>query len=93
MPRDAARAALLPLQRGTLDNLAAHPPAQALTGPVARGDSEVVARHLRALAATPPDVRAAYRALAERALHLAEGRGLPAAAAAELRARLAEGVP
>ena len=91
LSRDAARAALLPLQRGTLEHLASHPPAHALTGPIARGDTEVVAGHLRALAGASPDVRAAYYALAERAVRLAEQRGLPAAAVAELRARLAEG--
>ena len=90
LSRDAARAALLPLQRGTLENLAAHEPAQALTGPVARGDVEVVRRHLAALAAAPPDVRAAYRALAQRALALAVARGLPTGPAAELRTLLEE---
>lgn len=93
LSRDAARAALLPLQRGTLDNLAALPPAQALTGPIARGDAEVVSGHVGALASAAPDVRAAYRALAERAVRLAEQRGLSADAVAELRARLAGGGP
>jgi len=93
LTRDEAQAALLPLQRGTLDNLDRLPPAQALTGPVARGDVEVVRGHLAALAAAPPDVRAAYRALAGRALELARARGLPAATADELRALLDEDRP
>jgi predicted short-subunit dehydrogenase-like oxidoreductase (DUF2520 family) len=88
LPRDEARAALLPLLTGTLGNLAAHPPGQALTGPVVRGDAGAVAAHLRALSGLAPDVGAAYRALATRAVTLArQQRGLdPAAAAAILRA-------
>jgi predicted short-subunit dehydrogenase-like oxidoreductase (DUF2520 family) len=89
LARDAARAALLPLLAGTLDNLRAHAPAHALTGPVARGDVPVVRRHLQALAEAPPDVAAAYRALARRALALAvEGRALPPGAADAIRAAL-----
>jgi len=75
LSRDQARAALLPLLDGTLHNLRAHPPAEALTGPVLRGDVDVVARHLTTLAAGPADSAAAYRALARRALALARTRG------------------
>jgi predicted short-subunit dehydrogenase-like oxidoreductase (DUF2520 family) len=59
--------ALLPLVRGTLDNVDALGARDALTGPVARGDADTVARHLHAL---PVDERAAYRALAREALRL-----------------------
>jgi len=76
LPEPQARAALLPLLRGTLENLAAHPPAAALTGPIARGDDAVVAGHLAALATAEPDISAAYRALAQRAFRLAVERGL-----------------
>lgn len=89
LSRDDARAALVPLIEGTLDNLRAHPPASALTGPVARGDVEVVRRHVEAVAGAPADVADAYRALARRALVLAAaGRGLPPATVAALRAVL-----
>jgi len=90
LARDEARAALLPLLRGTLENLADLPPAQALTGPVARGDADVVRAHLAALATAAPDVRAAYRALAQRALRLAQARGLSQQAVAALRDALRE---
>jgi len=90
LDREAARAALLPLQRGTLDNLAAHAPAEALTGPIVRGEVEVVRGHLAALAAAPPDVAAAYRALGRRAVALAQARGLPADVAAALLDALQE---
>lgn len=46
---DDALEALLPLARGTLDNLAELGPGGALTGPVARGDVETVDLHLRVL--------------------------------------------
>jgi len=86
LERDAARAALLPLQRGTLDNLAAYAPAEALTGPIVRG-------HLAALAAAPPDVALAYRALGRRAVELARARGLGDDVAAALLAALKETSP
>jgi len=66
--------AFLPLVRATVDNVDALGPAAALTGPVARGDLETVAAHLDAL---PDTERAAYRALAARALVLS-GRDDPA---------------
>lgn len=84
LDRDTGRAALLPLQRGTLDNLAGHAPSEALTGPIVRGDVAVVRRHLAALAGAPPDVAAAYRALGRRAVALARARGLADDVAAEL---------
>ena len=73
LDRDTARAALLPLLAGTVENLGQHPPGQALTGPVVRGDAGVVARHVAALEepGLSSDILSAYRALAGRALHLA----------------------
>jgi len=85
LPRDEARAVLLPLMSGTLDNLAQHAPADALTGPIVRGDLPAVERHLHALGSAAPDIRAAYVALARRALQLAtSGRELDKRAAAAL---------
>ena len=99
LPRDDGRAALLPLVEGTVENLKRHPPGQALTGPVARGDAPVVARHLDALA-TPaaggPDggLATTYRALALRAVELAQGAGrLDGPQADELRRVLTGDVP
>jgi predicted short-subunit dehydrogenase-like oxidoreductase (DUF2520 family) len=60
-------AALLPLVRASVDNVAALGPDDALTGPVARGDADTVARHLATL---PGEERDAYRALAREALRL-----------------------
>ena len=74
---------------GTVENLRADRPGQALTGPVVRGDGQVVARHLEALADLSPDLDAAYRALATRALALARAdRGLDADAAQDIASKL-----
>ena len=73
--------ALEPLQRATLDNVAAVGPAAALTGPALRGDDLTVERNLRALAERAPEAVPSYVALADLALGLAvsSGRLEPAA--------------
>jgi len=77
--------ALLPLIRGTLDNLEHLGPAAALTGPIARGDVDTVRLHLARLS---PDDRALYCALGREALRLARVAGLDPGRAAELDAIL-----
>lgn len=84
VPHDQALPALLPLVRGTLDNLAEHGPAAGLTGPVARGDLETVALHLRALEG---EERRLYASLARELVRLAWA-GLPEDAARALLERL-----
>lgn len=82
---DPARA-LAPIQRATLENLAAAPTADALTGPVLRGDAATVDANLRALADALPSASATYVALADVALDLATGSGrLDAEGAARVR--------
>jgi predicted short-subunit dehydrogenase-like oxidoreductase (DUF2520 family) len=61
--------AFLDLVRGTVDNVAALGPADALTGPVARGDWATVERHLAAL---PESERSLYDALTAATRVLAE---------------------
>lgn len=60
---EEAQEALLPLMRGTLNNISRLPLGKALTGPVSRGDVAVVASHLEALAAELPDIKGPYSAL------------------------------
>ncbi len=67
--------ALLPLVRGTIDNLDAVGLPDALTGPIARGDVGTVERHLAALARVAPDVLPVYKMLARRTLPVATARG------------------
>lgn len=60
--------ALLPLVRGTLENVAELGVERAVTGPIARGDLETVALHLRALA---PEDRRLYALLGRELTRLA----------------------
>jgi predicted short-subunit dehydrogenase-like oxidoreductase (DUF2520 family) len=80
--REDALAALLPLARGTLDDVAGRGPAAALTGPAARGDLITIRRHLAALSHADA---ALYRALAQEAARLATEAGLDPGKAARLR--------
>lgn len=68
-------AAMLPLQRATVDNVGRLGPAAALTGPVVRGDAGTVDRNLAALSARLPDAVSAYVVLARAALDLATSSG------------------
>lgn len=78
---DEALRALLPLLRAAVDRLAVNGLPQALSGPLARGDINTVRAHLAWLDAHAHDspdlarVRAAYLALADLSLPLAEAKG------------------
>lgn len=82
VPEDEALPAILPLARGSLENLGVLGPVRALTGPVSRGDVETVRLHLRTL---EPRERALYASLGREILNLAEEGGLSEAAVEELR--------
>ena len=82
VPEDEALQAILPLARGSLENLGRLAPAQALTGPVSRGDVETVRLHLRSL---EPRERALYASMGLEILVLAEEGGLDEMSAEELR--------
>lgn len=77
--------AIVPLLRGTLDNLEHLGVGAALTGPIARGDADTVRLHLARLS---PAERALYCALGRETLGLAVAAGLDEARAAELQALL-----
>jgi predicted short-subunit dehydrogenase-like oxidoreductase (DUF2520 family) len=68
LPEDEALQAILPLARGSLENLGRLGPTRALTGPISRGDVETVRLHLRSL---QPRERIVYAALGLEILHLA----------------------
>jgi len=92
--REAALAALTPLVRATVENVADLGPAEALTGPIARGDEQLVARQLRDLVAARPELAAIYRTLGRRTVELALRKGsLDPQQAARLRALLSEEQP
>lgn len=66
-------AAMLPLQRASLDNVQRLGPASALTGPAVRGDAGTIERNLEALRASAPDAIGPYVTLCRAALALAAG--------------------
>jgi predicted short-subunit dehydrogenase-like oxidoreductase (DUF2520 family) len=72
--------ALMPLLRGTLDNIEQLGVSAALTGPIARGDLETVRLHLSRLS---PAQRRLYCALGRESLDLARAAGLDEHRAAE----------
>lgn len=86
----AARQALLPLARTSVENALRLGPAAALTGPFARGDAATVAGHLTALAESAPELASLYRATGRVTLALARRRGLPETQAARIEALLQE---
>jgi predicted short-subunit dehydrogenase-like oxidoreductase (DUF2520 family) len=74
-----ARAAMAPLQRATLDNVARRGARDALTGPAVRGDAGTIERNLAAIAAAAPALVEAYVALCRLALGVAGDRVDPQA--------------
>ena len=72
---EAALKVLLPLVRGTLQNVAERGIPQALTGPIARGDRETVAAHCRKIGQSLPDLLPFYRLMGAHTLPLAKAQG------------------
>ena len=73
--------ALLPLVKGTLENLDQLGVGAALTGPIARGDGDTIRLHLARLSDSD---RALYSALGQELLRVARAAGLDPAKAAEM---------
>ena len=68
---ERAHRGLLSLLNGTVNNLRATPPRDALTGPAARGDDQTIRRHLDALS-NDPGLQQVYGLLAKRSRKLKE---------------------
>jgi predicted short-subunit dehydrogenase-like oxidoreductase (DUF2520 family) len=86
VPSDQALPALLPLVRGTVENLEQVGLPQSLTGPIARGDVGTVRAHLAAIGRHAPDLLALYRTLGLQAMQVAREKGsLSAERCRELR--------
>ncbi len=85
VPADDALPAILPLMRGTLDNVQHLGVPAALTGPVARGDTDTIRLHLARLSG---EDRELYCALGRELLPLARAAGLDERRAAELETLL-----
>lgn len=83
VPERESLKALLPLMRGTLDNLEKVGLPDALTGPIARGDIKTIEMHLRALRDLEPLLGEVYRELGLAALRVAWEQGTLTEAQAE----------
>lgn len=75
VPVNEATQALLPLLRGTVNNIAKVGLPNCLTGPIARGDIGTIRRHLAALRDRAPGALPAYRKLGLQAIPVALGKG------------------
>lgn len=75
VPRERALKAILPLVRGTVDNVATVGIPAALTGPIERGDASTVARHLDEMREMMPEILPLYTALGRRTMALAREKG------------------
>ena len=89
LERRAALRALVPLMRGTLDQIETLGPARALTGPVVRGDVATLDAHLARLSRVSPAGARVHRLLSHGLIDLAGDR-LSRSQVAELRRRLRE---
>jgi predicted short-subunit dehydrogenase-like oxidoreductase (DUF2520 family) len=67
--------ALLPLIKGTLQNIETLGTTDALTGPIARGDVETIKGHLDAMRKKTPELMALYKELARQTVSVARDRG------------------
>ena len=72
---DTALNALLPLIKGTLDNIGKQGIPNALTGPIARGDVGTVSAHLKAMEEDTPELLSLYQCLGLHTVELAKTKG------------------
>jgi predicted short-subunit dehydrogenase-like oxidoreductase (DUF2520 family) len=75
VPPDRATAAMIPLLKGTLNNIANIGIPDCLTGPVARGDIGTVQKHLDTLGKRTPDMVSTYRELGLKTIPIALAKG------------------
>ena len=75
IPPEQATQALLPLIRGTINNVDTIGIPDCLTGPIARGDSGTIKKHLVALQKVAPEVVSTYRELGLKSLPIALKKG------------------
>ncbi|MCK9418133.1 MAG: DUF2520 domain-containing protein [Nitrospirae bacterium] len=86
--KDEALKAVLPLIRGTLQNIETLGIPDALTGPIARGDIETIQGHIEAMQNKTPELLGLYKGLARQTIPLARDKGGLTAETAEELLRL-----
>jgi len=75
LPGNTSFNALIPLIRGTLNNIGAKGIPNALTGPIARGDVATVTAHIKAIEKDAPKVLLLYKCLGLYTVDLAKAKG------------------
>jgi predicted short-subunit dehydrogenase-like oxidoreductase (DUF2520 family) len=75
VPPHQATQALLPLIRGTINNIETIGIPNCLTGPIARGDMGTINKHLDALRQTAPHLLSTYRELGRQTIPIALSKG------------------
>ena len=75
VPTHQATKALMPLLRGTLNNIDNVGIPQCLTGPIARGDTGTIKKHINALQKVAPAVLSTYRELGLQTIPIALAKG------------------
>ena len=75
IPREEAIKAMLPLLKGTVNNIERVGIPGCLTGPIARGDVETIRKHVAALEKDHPDAIDTYRLMGLKTLGIALARG------------------
>jgi predicted short-subunit dehydrogenase-like oxidoreductase (DUF2520 family) len=75
VPTGEATRALMPLLKGTLNNIENVGIPGCLTGPIARGDAGTVKKHLKALSESAPAVLPTYRELGRQTIPVALAKG------------------
>jgi len=75
IPSNQATQALLPLLRGTINNIDNVGMPQCLTGPIARGDTGTINKHLDALQKKAPALLSTYRELGLQTIPIALAKG------------------
>ena len=75
IPPDQATQALLPLLRGTINNIGTVGIPQCLTGPIARGDTGTINKHLNALQKVAPALLSTYCELGLQTIPIALAKG------------------
>jgi predicted short-subunit dehydrogenase-like oxidoreductase (DUF2520 family) len=75
VPREEATRALVPLLKGTVNNIETIGLPGCLTGPIARGDAGTVEKHLKAIQTNAPELLAAYVELAIQTIPIAKEKG------------------
>ena len=75
VPPQQATQALLPLIRGTVNNIETVGVPQCLTGPIARGDTGTIKKHLDALQKIAPSLLSTYRELGLQTIPIALAKG------------------